>query len=130
MRVWLLQSRRGGRTCGHLHVRDSGARRCRDTQADPLAWMVTSAWLSELEGARRKPDWGGLMVGVAMVILVGGIGVAAFVVLVGAALAGQVWGAVLAGVVLVLFVLLTGACVSIWLDEYRNPSPYGISWDW
>ena len=68
-----------------------------------------------------------LMAGVAMVILVGGIGVAAFVVLVGAALAGQVWGAVLAGVVLVL---LTGACVSIWLDEYRNPSPYGISWDW
>ena len=115
MRVWLLQSRRGGRTCGHLHVRDSGARQCRDTQADPLPWMVTSAWLSELEGARRKPDWGGLMVGAAMVILVG------------AALAGQVWGAVLAGVVLVL---LTGACVSIWLDEYRNPSPYGISWDW
>ena len=118
MRVWLLQSRRGGRTCGHLHVRDSGAWRCRDTQADPLAWMVTSAWLSELEGVRRKPDWGGLMVGAAMVILLG------------AALAGQVWGAVLAGVVLVLFVLLTGACVSIWLDEYRNPSPYGISWDW
>ena len=52
------------------------------------------------------------------------------VILLGAALAGQVWGAVLAGVVLVLFVLLTGACVSIWLDEYRNPSPYGISWDW
>ena len=101
MRVWLLQSRRGGRTCGRLYVRDSGA--------------------------RRRPDWGMLMAGVAMLILVGGIGVAAFVVLVGAALAGQVWGAVLAGVVLVL---LTGACVSIWLDEYRNPSPYGISWDW
>ena len=104
MRVWLLQSRRGGRTCGHLHVRDSGA--------------------------RRKPDWGGLMVGAAMVILVGVIGVGALVVLVGAALAGQVWGAVLAGVVLVLFVMLTGACVSIWLDECRNSSPYGIRWDW
>ena len=24
MRVWLLQSRRGGRTCGHFHVRESG----------------------------------------------------------------------------------------------------------
>ena len=83
--------------------------------AGGLFGLDGAAWLSELEGARRKPDWGGLMVGAAMVILVG------------AALAGQVWGAVLAGVVLVL---LTGACVSIWLDEYRNPSPYGIIWDW
>ena len=29
MRVWLFKSRRGDRTCGHLHVRESGAWRCR-----------------------------------------------------------------------------------------------------
>lgn len=57
MRTWLLQSRRGGRTCGHLHIRESGAWRCRDLQAEPAAWSVVSTWLADPEGARPKRDW-------------------------------------------------------------------------
>ena len=83
MRVWLLQSRRGGRTCGHLHVRESGAWRCRDTQATPWAWSVVSTFLSDAEGARPRPDWDSVIACTGMVVLaLGGVVVGA---------AGSVW---------------------------------------
>ena len=56
MRVWLLKSRRGGLTCGHLHVRESGAWRCLETEAEPSVWSVVSTYLSDTEGARLRPD--------------------------------------------------------------------------
>ena len=46
METWLLQSRKGGRTCGHLHVAEAEAWRCLDAQAEPAAWSVASAWLA------------------------------------------------------------------------------------
>lgn len=57
MQVWLLQSRKGGRTCGHLHVRESGAWRCRDVQAEPGAWSVASAWLTAQDKRPEQDVW-------------------------------------------------------------------------
>lgn len=46
METWLLESRKGGRTCGHLHVAEAEAWRCLDAQAEPSAWSVASARLA------------------------------------------------------------------------------------
>lgn len=83
MRTWLLQSRRGGRTCGHLHVRESGAWRCRDLQAEPAAWSVVSTWLTDHEGARPKRDWDRIGACAGVLLLTGGTGATA--------LAGLAW---------------------------------------
>ena len=56
MRVWLLQSKEGGLTCGHLHVHEAQAWRCLDTQADPEAWVVLYSYLHQPSGERPKPD--------------------------------------------------------------------------
>ena len=128
MRVWLLQSRRGGRTCGHLqHVRESGAWRCRDVQSDPAGWSVVSTWLSEPEGARPKVDWGWIAVGAAMLLLVGGATVA---VLVWSWIVGNAGLAVVAAVVAAFFGLLTASTVRQFVDDYRNPSSWSGGWDW
>ena len=103
MRVWLLQSRRGGRTCGHLHVRESGAWRCMDTQPDPSGWSVVSTWLSDPEGARSKVELRWLMVVAGFLVLIGGVVVTALVGMVWTWIAGYVWMAVGVAVVVVVF---------------------------
>ena len=130
MRVWLLKSKRGGRTCGHLHVRESGARRCLDTQPEPSGWSVVSTYLSDTEGARLKPNWSMLLANIGIMSI--GLGMAAF----GAV--ALVWGlrtddglAIGTGI----FGVLTGLLLSVlWgkslVDDYRDPSPYGGGWDW
>ena len=58
MEMWLLRSRKGGRTCGHLHVAEAEAWRWLDAQAEPSAWSVASAWLAvKDEGPRRDVEY-------------------------------------------------------------------------
>ena len=49
----MLQSRKGGQTCGHLHVGEADAWRCRGVQEEPGAWLVASAWLSVKDERQR-----------------------------------------------------------------------------
>ena len=44
--MWLLRSKRGSRTCGHLHAAEAEAWRCLDRQAVPSAWSVALASLA------------------------------------------------------------------------------------
>ena len=70
MRVWLLQSKEGGLTCGHLHVHEAQAWRCLDTQADPEAWVVLYSYLHQPSGDRPKPNvW--MVAGVFCLLLTG-----------------------------------------------------------
>ena len=128
MRVWLLQSRKGGRTCGHLHVRESGAWRCRDTQAEPAAWSVVSTWLSDPEGGRRKPDKDLVCVFgfMAFVILPLPVGAFAFAWW---SLGQAVWLVLVAVFVVVVAVGLVVLPISMLVDELRDPRPWG-GWDW
>ena len=129
MRVWLLQSRKGGRTCGHLHVRESGAWRCRDTQPDSAGWSVVSTWLSDPEGARPKQDSAFLALGAGVVLLV--------LMIVGVLLLAAVWfwtigepsGALVSGVLALIFLPLVWSAVQTMVDTYRHPSRGG-GWDW
>lgn len=52
--MWLLKSKKGSQTCGHLHVAEVEAWRCLDTQAEPSAWAVASAWLTVKDKRRRR----------------------------------------------------------------------------
>ena len=52
--MWLLRSRKGGQTCGHVHVAEVEAWRCLDTQAEPSAWAVASAWLTVKDKRPRR----------------------------------------------------------------------------
>ena len=130
MRVWLLQSRRGGLTCGHLHVRESGAWRCRDTQAEPAAWSVVSTWLSDPKGARPKPDWGGLMVTSAMVIMCLGFIVGCLAGAAWAWVTGEVMAVVAWIFVTAILGLLLTASGKMLVETYRDPSSFGDGWDW
>ena len=128
MQVWLLQSRRGGRTCGHLHVRESAGWRCRDAQAEPGAWSVISVWLNGEEGTRPKRDKG-------MIAVLTGFGFLSSLACV-ALLAGAVyeWGhrAVALGSVVfaVVFGCLAFAFGFALLKEIRDPTSYRGGWDW
>ena len=107
-----------------MHVRESGAWRYRDAQAEPSAWSVVSTRLSEPEGARPRPDWGDVMSGIAVLVIVAGVTVGVLAVAVWAALAGHVWGAFVAGVVALSLTLTTGAWVLLLRDQYRDPPRY------
>ena len=130
MSVWLLRSRRGGLTCGHLHVREPGAWRCRETQAEPAAWSVVSTRLTEEEGARPKPDWGLVMVVGAMLIMLLGLTMGCLAGLVSAWVTGVVGGVVIWIFGVATSGLLMAACGKMLVDEYRDPSPSGGGWDW
>ena len=130
MRVRLLQSRRCGLTCGHLHVRESGAWRCRKTQAEPAAWSVVSTRLTEAEGARPKPDWGLLMIVGAMMITRLGLTMGCLAGLVSAWVTGVVAGVVAWIFGVAISGLLMAAFGKMLVDEYRDPSPSGGGWDW
>ena len=130
MGVWLLQSRRGGLTCGHLHVRESGAWRCRETQAEPASWSVVSTRLSDAEGARPKPDWVLLMILGAMVIMAVGLTMGCLAGLVSAWVTGVVGGVVVWIFGVAISGLLMAAFGNMLVDEYRDPSPSGGGWDW
>ena len=54
MEMWLLKSEKGGQTCGHLHVAEAEAWRCRDMQAEPSAWSVASARLAVKDDRRQR----------------------------------------------------------------------------
>ena len=60
MNVWLLQSKEGGLTCGHLHEDEAAAWRCRGVQADPEGWVVVSARLSNPGRPELRADVVGL----------------------------------------------------------------------
>ena len=126
MRTWLPQSRRGGRTCGHLHVRESGARRCRDLQAEPAAWPVVSMWLTDPDGARPKRNWGWIGGCVGVFLPTGGTRAAA---LAWSWMAGSVWLAAVAVVVAVCFGAVSAPVAREVVDAYRNPSS-SSGWDW
>ena len=53
--MWLLKSKKGSQTCGHLHVAEVEAWRCLDTQAEPSAWAVASASVT-VKDKRPKQD--------------------------------------------------------------------------
>ena len=131
MTVWLLQSRRGGRTCGHLHVRESGAWRCRHVQGEPGAWSVVSTWLSEPQGARPKRDWDWIVINFMMFMLTAGFSVAGLAGMVRFWWSGNGLLLVLSAAVAGLFGLWAWLWAGHLLDEFRNPSSQvGFSWDW
>ena len=130
MRTWLLQSRRGGRTCGHLHVRESGAWRCRDLQAEPAAWSVVSTWLTDPDGARPKRNWGWMGASVVVFLLTGGTGAAALAGLAWSWMVGSVWLAAVAVVVAVCFGAMSAPAAREVVDACRNPSSSSGGWDW
>ena len=55
--MWLLKNKKGGQTCGHLHVAEVEAWRCRDTQPEPSAWSVASAWLTVKDKRPQQDVW-------------------------------------------------------------------------
>ena len=130
MRVWLLQSRRGGRTCGHLHVRESGAWRCRDTQAEPSAWSVVSTFLSDAEGARPRPDWGSVIACTGMVVLALGMVAGSLAALVWGFRSGDLWAVGAGGFGASASLLLMALWGKSLVDDFRNPTPYGGGWEW
>ena len=132
MRVWLLQSKAGGLTYGHLHVRDAEAWRCLDTQADPGGWSVVGTYLSEPEGTRPRRNAVGicLLLGVALPMSLFFVGLAAGAVY-------TIWAKLELWAGLGLAVCAIGAAgvlVPVWAllyREIRHPSnvTWG-GWDW
>ena len=55
--MWLLKSKRGNQTCGHLHAAEAEARRCLDRQALPSAWSVASASLVLVDQRPKQDPW-------------------------------------------------------------------------
>ena len=64
------------------------------------------------------------MSGIAVLVTAAGVTVGVLAVAVWAALAGHVWGAVVAGVVALPLMLTTGAWVLLLRDQYRDPPRY------
>ena len=69
MEIWLLKSKKGSQTCGHVHVAEVEAWRCLDTQAEPSAWAVVSACLTVKDKRLRRDMEYVLLLG-AWVVLV------------------------------------------------------------
>ena len=67
--MWLLRSKKGSQTCGHLHVAEVEAWRCLDTQAEPSAWAVASAWLTVKDQRPKQDLWNGLLLGAWVVLM-------------------------------------------------------------
>ena len=78
----MLKSRKGGQTCGHLHVAEAEAWRCLDAQAEPSAWSVASACLTVKDKRpRRNMEYVVLLwAWMVMVPLVAALGAVALVV--------------------------------------------------
>ena len=130
MRTLLLQSRRDGRTCGHLHVRESGAWRSRDLQADTAAWWVVSTWLSDPDGVRPERNWGWIGACVGVFLLTGGTGAAALAGLAWFWMVGSAWLAAVAVVVAAGFGAMSAPAAREVIDACRNPSSSSGGWDW
>ena len=132
MRVWLLQNKAGGLTCGHLHDRDAEAWRCLDAQADPGGWSVVDTYLSEPEGTRPHRDAVGICLLSVVVLLfsflfVGFAAAAVYVIWAGL----ELWaGLALAACAVAAGVVLVPICG--WLyREIRHPSNVAWGgWDW
>ena len=67
--MWLLKSKKGSQTCGHLHVAEIEAWRCLGRQASPSAWSVASAWVTVKDQRPKQDLWNVLLLG-AWVVLV------------------------------------------------------------
>ena len=124
MRAWLLRSRQGRLTCGHLHDREADAWRCLGLQADPICWSVASTWLSVVGVPPKHDAWtiaGGLCL---LVPLAAGI-VAGLVNMI-----HSLWAWDLAKVsfvaLAVLFLGVTSCMiVALVIDASRHPSSSG-----
>lgn len=131
MRVWLLQSKEGGLTCGHLHVHEAQAWRCLDTQADPEAWVVLYSYLHQPSGERPKPD-GWMVAGTFCVLLAGlALGLMSVGSLIHTSMHNWQHLVMAGGTV----VLLTGGWVLVFanmlIEQIRRPTTTGWGgWDW
>ena len=131
MRVWLLQSKEGGLTCGHLHVHEAQAWRCLDTQADPEAWVVLYSYLHQPSGERPKPN--GWMVAAAFCVLLAGLALG--LMSVGGLIYTLMHNWLLLVVACGFVMLITGGWVFAFADmlisEIRRPTTTGWGgWDW
>ena len=131
MRVWLLQSKEGGLTCGHLHVHEAQAWRCPDAQADPGAWTVLYSYLHQPSGERPKPN-GWLVAGCLCLVLAG---LALGLTMVGGLIHTLMHNWLLLVVAGGTVVLITGTWVLVFanmlIEEIRRPTTTGWGgWDW
>jgi hypothetical protein len=97
LKIWLLKDKKGGQTCGHLHVAEVEAWRCRDTQPEPSAWSVASAWLTVKDKRPQQDVWYVVLLWVWVVLAP--LGAVLSVILLVSALVRQSWEAVFVSVV-------------------------------
>ena len=125
MRAWLLQSRQGGLTCGHLHQRETEAWRCLGMQGDPTSWTVMFTWLSSA-GSPMGRDPGAVAAGLCLLVpLTAGIVDGLVNMLHG--LLTWTLATVSFGALVVLF-LGVAACLAegLFINAIRRPSPSGL----
>ena len=95
--MWLLKSKKGSQTCGHLHVAEVEAWRCLGGQASPSAWSVASAWLTVKDRRLERDVWYVVLLWVWVVLAP--LGAVLSVILLVSALVRQSWEAVFVSVV-------------------------------